>query len=499
MKFSDDDNGRSVIESDGLIPEGWEYASLGDVADLVSGAGFPLDQQGKNGLEFPFFKVGNLGDVQSGEMLTTTPHTVDGTILQHLRARIIPAGATVFAKIGMAIRLGRRRQVGVPCCIDNNMMAAIPSDAIDRRYLLRFLETVDLMPLTQATTVPSLRKSSLESIRVPLPPLAEQGRIVAAVEALLARVGAARARLDRAPALLRRFRQAVLAHATTGHLTAAWRDSVNPPSASSNEKEIGVLNHWVLPELPDKWCWTTLRDVSEYQGGYAYKSPRFVATETSNQVLRIGNARPGYVDPTVAPVFITDEDAAETARFELRPGDLIMSMTGTKYKRDYGFVGLVPLSPRRFFLNQRVARLRAENDRILPHYLFFWLQTETYRDCLFKDETGNVNQGNVGATPFKCGPVGLPPLSEQREIVRRVEALFALADAAERRLAAARTRADRLTQSILAQAFRGQLVPTEAELARHENRPYEPASALLARIRAERENSQPTKTTKRRQ
>jgi type I restriction enzyme S subunit len=83
-------------------------------------------------------------------------------------------------------------------------------------------------------------------------------------------------------------------------------------------------------------------------------------------------------------------------------------------------------------------------------------------------------------------PLPLPPLTEQHEIVRRVEALFALADAVERRVAAATARAERLTQAVLARAFRGELVPTEAELARREGRAYESASELLRRIRDKR-------------
>lgn len=81
-------------------------------------------------------------------------------------------------------------------------------------------------------------------------------------------------------------------------------------------------------------------------------------------------------------------------------------------------------------------------------------------------------------------PTVIPPLLEQLEIVRRVEALFKLADAIDKRVAAATVRAERLTQAILAKAFRGELVPTEAELARREGRSYEPASDLLARIQA---------------
>ena len=84
----------------------------------------------------------------------------------------------------------------------------------------------------------------------------------------------------------------------------------------------------------------------------------------------------------------------------------------------------------------------------------------------------------------------LPPLAEQQEIVRRVEALFKTADALEARYRKAKAHVDRLTQSILARAFRGELVTTEAELARLEGRDYEPASVLLERIRQERAQQQ---------
>ena len=97
-----------------------------------------------------------------------------------------------------------------------------------------------------------------------------------------------------------------------------------------------------------------------------------------------------------------------------------------------------------------------------------------------------MSQSNINAQ--KLAAYGMPwcDLPEQREIVRRVEALFKLADAAERRVAAASARAERITAAVLAKAFRGELVPTEAELARREGRDFEPASVLLDRIRATR-------------
>jgi type I restriction enzyme S subunit len=206
-----------------VLPQGWCSAKLGEVADLVSGAGFPLKFQGRTGLTYPFFKVGNLGDVNSVQSLKDAPDTIDYAIARELRARIIPPESVLFAKIGMAIGLNRRRLTEVACCIDNNMMAAIPKSCVLPHYLMRFLETIDLMPLTQATTVPSLRKVDLEEIEFPLAPLAEQKRIVGKIEELLARINATRERLAKVPAILKRFRQAVLAAACSGRLTEDWR------------------------------------------------------------------------------------------------------------------------------------------------------------------------------------------------------------------------------------------------------------------------------------
>jgi type I restriction enzyme S subunit len=125
---------------------------------------------------------------------------------------------------------------------------------------------------------------------------------------------------------------------------------------------------------------------------------------------------------------------------------------------------------------------------LLPAYGAIYISSPDGQARIGLRETGMAQPHfNIGAMRVK--PFPLPPLTEQQQIVRQVEALFKLADAIEKRVAAATVRADKLTQVILAKAFRGELVPTEAELARREGRDYEPASALLERIRADREST----------
>jgi len=130
----------------------------------------------------------------------------------------------------------------------------------------------------------------------------------------------------------------------------------------------------------------------------------------------------------------------------------------------------------------------------LAEYLEFFIRTARADLDQFAPATAQKNI-NIGILSDVAVP--LPHLTEQHEIVRRVEALFKLADTIEKRVAAATARAERLTQAILAKAFRGELVPTEAELARRERRDYEPAAVLLARIRAERITREGEETARR--
>jgi type I restriction enzyme S subunit len=125
---------------------------------------------------------------------------------------------------------------------------------------------------------------------------------------------------------------------------------------------------------------------------------------------------------------------------------------------------------------------------VLPRFLAFALDEPT-KNAELVDLAREVARKTLNLGLLKAVQVPLPPFAEQQEIIRRVEALFRLDDTIEKRVATATVRAEKLTQAILAKAFRGELVPAEAELARREGRPYEPASVLLERVQAERELS----------
>lgn len=174
---------------------------LGDIADLQAGVGFPPDLQGRTSGDYPIAKVGDISRVgRTGEaVINTADHFVDDIDLVRLRARPIPAGSVLFAKIGEAIRQNHRVIAGRELLVDNNAMAAIPTERVESRYLFHFLRTVDFYALASATTVPALRKSDLQRLPVPLPPLPEQQRIAEILDkadALRATRRAALAQLD---------------------------------------------------------------------------------------------------------------------------------------------------------------------------------------------------------------------------------------------------------------------------------------------------------------
>jgi type I restriction enzyme S subunit len=127
-------------------------------------------------------------------------------------------------------------------------------------------------------------------------------------------------------------------------------------------------------------------------------------------------------------------------------------------------------------------RFRA-NSSIVNKFLYFVLSREETRNYLRDRATGTAgNMPKINQPTLMSVPIPLASLPEQHEIVRRVEKLFALADRIEARFAEGRKRVDGITQAILAKAFRGELVPTEFELAKAEGRSFESAEELLNRI-----------------
>ncbi len=346
------------------------------------------------------------------------------------------------------------------------------TDAVDPGWLfmvVRSAKFVDAMTeRVQGALYPAVRPRDIRAFEIPLPPLPEQRRIVAKVEAVLARVNAARQRLGRVPALLKRFRQSVLAAACSGRLTADWR------------RHEGLIDE--SEEKPALWKERCLSDLcTEFNYGTSAKSSK----EGLVPVLRMGNLQDGKLDWTDL-AFTSDAD--EIDKYALHPNTVLFNRTNSPE-----LVGKTAL-----YRGERPAVFAGYLIRVVhgpeldPHFLNFALNAPIFRDYCASVKTDGVSQSNINAKKLAAYPLSWCPLPEQREIVRQVEALFALADKIEARVTASTTRADKLIQATLAKAFRGELVPTEAELAELEGREFETARELLDRIYDERNHVAPT-------
>ena len=278
---------------------------------------------------------------------------------------------------------------------------------------------------------------------VPLAPLPEQKRIAAKLDAVLARVDACRDRLDRIPAILKRFRQSVLAAATSGKLTEEWRG------------EKAISNEWSQVQLGD-----VARDLS-------YGSSAKSSKSGDVPVLRMGNIQDGRLDWSD---LVYTSDIKEVAKYQLAPGDVLFNRTNSpelvgktavfKGERESVYAGYL-------------IRVRCL-PQLLPDYLSYCLGSPAGRDYCWQVKSDGVSQSNINAKKLAAFDFLLPSVQEQTEIVRRVESLFAYADRLEARYITARAQVEKLTPASLAKAFRGELVPQDPN--------DEPASVLLARI-----------------
>lgn len=231
--------------------------------------------------------------------------------------------------------------------------------------------------------------------------------------------------------------------------------------------------------LPESWKYFASDKLCEsFQYGTSKKS------EPSGKVavLRMGNIQNGEIDWNDL-AYTSDNEEIE--KYRLNPGDVLFNRTNSPEL--VGKTGIYRGDRPAIFAGYLIKINNFEE--LDPRYLNFCLNTIYAKDFCLQVKTDGVSQSNINAQKLGKFEVPFCPPQEQKEIVRRIDALFNLANNIERRVAMANTRAEKLTQAILAKAFRGELIPTEAELARREGRSYESASDLLARIKSDRETS----------
>jgi len=492
------------VKQGGTLPNGWRCYSLGETCDILAGFGFPERFQGKSSGDLPFYKVGDISETwkRGDTFLTRANHYVSHADCRELRAKPLPANTTVFAKIGAAIALNRRAILSVASLVDNNVMGLYPrSDELDSKFLFHFACTLNLDELSRATTVPSIRKSDIEAITIPLPSLPEQRRIVAEIEKQFTRLEAGVAALRRVQANLKRYRAAVLKAACEGKLVPTEHELskakgrrqkdestssflTHTSSYESGEallarilterrqnwlarrslgeggqgrgkyKEPASLDTSKLFDLPEGWTWTTLDSLAEIKGGITKDRNRKHTTPVrSVPYLRVANVQRGYIDLTEVKDIVTTQD--EIQELALKPGDIWFNEGGDRDKLGRGWVwnGELPECIHQNHVFRARLYVAALNPKLVSWY------ANTFGQKFFFDEGKHTtNLASISMSKLKGLPVPIPPPPEQTRIVAEVERRLSVVEELESVVTANLRRASSLRQSILTKAFTGELV-----------------------------------------
>jgi type I restriction enzyme S subunit len=302
-----------------------------------------------------------------------------------------------------------------------------PNDAVNGRYLFHWLRHPKFLnyvtEVSHGVNMPRLGTDAGQQAPFVLAPKNEQKRIADKLDTVLTRVDAVNTRLARVVPLLKRFRQSVLAAATSGWLTEEWRllNGVTDPQALTLGELIKVSSGDGL----------TAKEMKPEGGVPVYG----------------GNGINGHHDQS-----------------NVSAPTIVIGRVGF-------YCGSVHLTPSIAWVTDNALRVKFDSAKLDRKYLYFALQGTDLRQNMSSTAQPVISGQKIYPLPFNR-----PTLPEQTEIVRRVETLFAFADRLEARLQSAQTAANRLTPSLLAKAFRGELVPQDPN--------DEPAGELLKRLTA---------------
>lgn len=448
------------------IPTHWHPVKFGEVAEFKYGKALPAAV--RDGKGYPVFGS-------------------NGIVGQH----------SVWLCRAPVIVIGRKGSVGEICFSERNCSPIDTTYYVDSfgcfnpRFLFYLLKNLNLGSLNKSTAIPGLNRQDVYNLVVGIPPLTEQARISEELDELLAKVNTLKIRLEAVPALIKSFRQSVLAAAASGRLTEEWRDSSGVLSSAfelhkdiknAHEAQGGHARgnasnptedaHDLVPgEIPESWDIAELRDVCipgrPITYGILKPGPEL---EVGVPYIRVADF-PGNKLSLANIKNTSKEIDLQYKRARLTAGDLLLSIRGS-----VGRLIKIPEELEGANITQDTARLSI-SPKLLTDFVY-WALLAASTQRRMRNATRGVAVRGINIGDVRALQIPLPPLEEQFEIVRRVEKLFAFSDQLEAKIASAQRCIDQLSQSILAKAFRGELVPQDPN--------DEPASVLLERIKAQR-------------
>ena len=477
-----------VDEQPYTIPSNWVWTRLGEIYNLFTGNSIPESEKST--------KYINLAD--GYKYIATKDIAYNGKI-NYENGVIIPYNEKKFriAKTNSSLLCieggSAGRKAGIvdrDVCFVNKLCCFESNSNLESKIIYYYIKSENFLSLFRENMnglIGGVSLNNLKKIEFPLAPLGEQKRIVEKLDFLFEKTKRAKEIIEEIKIDIENRKISILDRAFKGTLTSKWRSEnkisdVKELLKSINEKKIKKweedclqaekdgnkkpkkptiteVKDMIVPvdeqpyNLPDSWVWVRLGDISELISGYAFDSHDF-KIKGDFQVLRLGNVKDNFLALDKQPVFIEKVIAEKATKSLCLENDILVTMTGTRNKRDYFFSAKI-YQNQKFYFNQRVGCIRCDNSKI-SNYIYYILKVKFILDQIFATETGSVNQGNISIKAIASLSIPLPPLEEQQEIVRVLDEVLENENKVKE-LLELEERIDVLEKLILDKAFRGEL------------------------------------------
>ena len=463
------------------LPKGWVETPLFTIGEIVTGNTPSRKQLDYYGTDIPWAKP---SDLMVKEPLVKTDEylsKVGGDV-----ARVVPKGSVLVSCIG---NLGKVAIAGTELATNQQINSVVFNESIVLpRYGYYFLHTAKpwMDANASATTIAILNKGRFGQLPVRIAPLNEQKRIVAKLDELLPKVEACKERLQKIPAILKRFRQSVLAAAVSGKLTEEWRKQNTTSELGEllaqfeqrrgkRKASVGEVPESI--ELPTTWKWVSLDQICEVITDGDHQPPP--QTDKGVPFIVISNIRSGRID--LSDTRFVAEEYYDQIDQKRRPklGDILYSVVGS-----FGIPAPVETNER-FVFQRHVALFRAYSE-INRDFLLTALQSGLVFNQARAVATGSA-QLTVPLSGLRSIMIGLPPIEEQAAIADAVASKLETFDVLVSKVSSANRFIDKTASALLGRAFSGNLVSQDPS--------EEPASLLLERIKSSAPSPKQKKAT----